>query len=171
MPKGVKLTTEIFIKQSQLVHSLEYSYEQAVYVNAKTKIEVICNKHGSFWQLPHNHLRGSICPKCNAEKTSNRLILTQNEWIKKAKNIHKNLFDYSLVEYKNSRSFVKIICKKHGVWEQYANSHLQGYGCQKCKYEVLPQNQILTNVEWINRANEIHGNKYDYSKVQYTGWS
>lgn len=61
--------------------------------------------------------------------------LTQDEFIARARNTHNNKYDYSLVEYINSSTKVKVICPKHGVFEQIPNNHLRGAGCLKCKYE------------------------------------
>lgn len=44
--------------------------------------------------------------------------LSQEEWIEKAKKVHGDFYDYSLIEYINGSSFVKIICPKHGMFEQ-----------------------------------------------------
>lgn len=57
---------------------------------------------------------------------------TTEEFINDAKNIHGNKYDYSLVNYKNCKVKIKIICNKHGVFEQTPDGHLSGRGCYKC---------------------------------------
>ena len=58
---------------------------------------------------------------------------TTENFIEKAKQIHGNKYDYSLVEYKNNKTKVKIICPIHGIFEQTPNCHLRLQGCPKCK--------------------------------------
>ena len=63
-----KLTTEEFIKRAREVHGDKYDYSKVEYVNSRTKICIICPKHGEFWQLPTGHLDGYGCPFCNERK-------------------------------------------------------------------------------------------------------
>lgn len=87
--------------------------------------------------------------------------LTTDEFISKSRNIHGSTFDYSLLEYKNNQSKVKVVCSIHGVFEIPACKHLQGRGCPNCSgYKI-------SNEDFINRVKIIHGNKYDYSQVEY----
>ena len=95
--------------------------------------------------------------------------LSTNEFIEKANKIHGSKYDYSLVDYSNCRTIVKIICPIHGIFEQKANEHIQGCGCRKCKYENLGAKMKLSTNEFIEKANKIHGSKYDYSLVEYSG--
>lgn len=88
--------------------------------------------------------------------------LTKEEWVEKAKSKFGDKYDYSKVEYINSKTKVCIICSTHGEFWQTANDHLQGYECPKCKNEYKP-----TTEEWIERAKKVHGEEYDYSKVEY----
>ena len=57
---------------------------------------------------------------------------TLNQFIGDANLIHNNTYDYSLVEYINSKTKIKIICPKHGIFEQTPNSHLSNQGCPTC---------------------------------------
>lgn len=87
--------------------------------------------------------------------------LTTESYIQKAKKIHGDKYDYSLVEYNRSNSKISIICKLHGLFKQEANSHLQGFNCPKC----VGRNK--TTEEIIRESIKIHGNKYDYSLTNY----
>ena len=93
--------------------------------------------------------------------------LTTEQFIKKAKQVHKNTYDYSLVEYVNNSTKVKIICSIHGEFEQTPAGHLSGYKCQKCTTDINSKKQRLTTEEFVEKANKIHNNKYDYSLVEY----
>ena len=87
---------------------------------------------------------------------------TKDEFIKDANEIHNGKYDYSKVEYKNSKTKVCIICPEHGEFWMKPNSHLSGQGCPKCSGVAK-----LTTEEFVERAKQIHGDKYDYSKVEY----
>jgi len=86
------------------------------------------------------------------------------EFIRKAKLIHGDKYEYSLVDYKGTLYSVKIICKIHGEFEQNSRNHLRGNGCKQCAI----QKDRLTTSEFIEKAIIIHGNEYDYSKTNYT---
>jgi len=86
-----------------------------------------------------------------------------HDFIKRLPNIDNN-YDYSLVDYKNMHKKIKIICKKHGVFEQTPINLLNGFLCKKCKKEKS-NNKKLDIL--LNKANKIHKNKYDYSLVVY----
>ena len=94
--------------------------------------------------------------------------ISQLEWIRKAQEVHGYTYDYSKVNYLNSRRKVTIICCEHGEFEQLANSHLQGKGCQKCWYKKNGIARNSNTEEFINKAIKVHGDKYDYSKVVYS---
>lgn len=92
---------------------------------------------------------------------------TTEDFIKEAKKVHGNKYDYSKVKYTNNHTKVCIICKKHGEFHQLPSNHLKGQGCKECKRETLRIMKSKTKEEFINEANLIHNNKYDYSKVNY----
>ena len=156
MPK--RKTKEEFIKKAREVHGDKYDYSNVDYINAKTKVCIICPEHGEFWQEAKNHLRGIGCPKCSIEK----LTGTTDKFIAKAKEVHVNKYDYSKVKYVRSNVKVCIICPEHGEFEQAPYAHTQGYGCPKCGGVYVP-----TTEEWITSARKVHGNNYNYSKVHY----
>ena len=154
-----KLTNDIFIQRSIKIHNNKYDYSLVNYVNTRTKVKIICRKHGTFEQLPSAHLRGQTCKKCNNTNSSN------NNFILESIKIHNNKYDYSLVNYINNKIKVKIICKKHGTFEQLPNSHTNGHGCNKCAVEY--KSNIFRNSDIISNMSIIHNNKYDYSLVNY----
>ena len=88
--------------------------------------------------------------------------ITTEEFIAKARSKHGNRYDYSKVVYKKAKSEVEIICKIHGSFWQIPYSHLHGYGCPVCG-----GTQKSNTEEFIKKAKEKHGNRYDYSKVVY----
>ena len=155
-----QLTTEKFIEKARKVHGDKYNYSISIYVNCKSKIWIICNKCGhKFEQMAGSHLNGSGCPYCAKIKD----LLSREEFIEKAKKVHGNYYNYSKVIYNGVKNHITIICPKHGLFRQHAGSHLQGNECPECKREK----QFLTTEEFIKRAQEVHGDKYDYSRVEY----
>ena len=164
---GKKKAKEEFIKEATEKHKGKYNYDNVEYVNAHTKVCIICPKHGhgEFWQTPNSHLHGKGCPRCANEATGERCRLSKDEFIKKANNTHEGKYNYDNVEYVNAHTKVCIICPKHGHGEfwQTPKNHTKGKGCPKCKGD----NQKLSKEEFIKKANEVHNGKYDYNKVDY----
>jgi hypothetical protein len=152
-----KLTHQQFIENAKQTHGDRYDYSKTIYKNYETKIEIVCNIHGSFFQTPHRHLDGGGCSSCGGSKP-----LDTKEFIKRAIAIHGNEFDYSKVIYSNTKSEVEIICKKHGAYMQSAGGHLNGYKCKRCSGNHNP-----TTLEFIEKANLIHKEYYSYDKVEY----
>lgn len=156
-----------FIEKSNLIHKNKYNYDFVNYKNNTTKVIIICPIHGKFLQRPLNHITGQGCRECGNLLISNKLSSTTEEFIEKSKKIHKDKYDYSLVNYINNKINVKIICPKHGEFEQTPDSHLFGKGCIECKNNKLSIIFKLNIDEFIKRANNIHDFKYDYSKIEY----
>lgn len=93
-------------------------------------------------------------------------LKTQN-FISKAKEIHKNTYDYSLTKYKHSKEYIDIICPIHGIFKQKPNNHLSGYGCNQCGYTLSSIKQKYTLEEYSLKASLVHDNKYTY--MEYSG--
>ena len=93
--------------------------------------------------------------------------LTKEEFIKKANEKHNGKYDYSNVVYVNSTTKVCIICPEHDEFWQRPRGHLQGKGCSKCAYELNGKRRRSSLTNFITKARKVHGDKYDYSKVDY----
>lgn len=171
--KGKKriLSKEYFIKRAISVHGDKYDYLKVNYINSKTKICIICPEHGEFWQKPNDHLRGCGCYECFKKRQGKNIIdrntKTQNTFLKESILIHGNKYDYSKVEYKNCNTKVCIICPEHGEFWQIPQNHLKGCGCPKCSFIKIAQKNTHNSEEFIKQSKKIHGNKYDYSNVEY----
>ena len=161
MPK--KKTTQQFIKEAKLIHGDKYDYSKVNYINTHTKITIICKKHGEFEQTPYGHInKKQNCSKCTGHYKPNT-----EEFIEKAEIIHNNKYDYSKVKYKNCKETIIIICKKHGEFKQKPSCHMNGNGCSKCGYINNGTKSKKSNLQFIKEAILIHGDKYNYSKVNY----
>lgn len=152
---------EEFKKKANEKFDNKYDYSKANYVNAHTDIVITCPIHGDFTQTPDTHLHSKGCKLC-CKKDPTRGQQTTESFIERAHKIHGDKYDYSQVEYVRNSIPVKIICPEHGVFMQSPNSHLNGRGCPECSNK-----KPMTKETFIEKARNIHGDKYDYSKVIY----
>jgi hypothetical protein len=146
-----------FIIKSNIIHNNEYDYSLVIYTNSGIKVDIICSKHGIFSQRPRKHLQGQGCPHCNG-----KFKKTKYDFSIDAKKIHSDKYDYSLVNYINNKTKIKIICKEHGIFEQRPDDHLNGRGCMKCSGKEKKKIDIF-----IEQSNKIHNNFFTYNKVKY----
>lgn len=160
IPKIVRIKK--LLDKAKKTHGGKYDYSKLDYGKFNSSVEIICPTHGSFLQRFYDHAHyGKGCPKCSSD--SDRL--TQEQFIDKARLMHGERYDYNKSLYKKSSDTVIITCKKHGDFRQRAGSHLNGCGCIVCGKEV----NKLSSEEFIRNARNVHGDKYDYSKVKYNG--
>ena len=151
------MNISVLIEKFNKKHNNKYNYSLVEYINNRTKIKIIYPIHGIFEQIPENHKKQG-CPKCARNK-----ILSKEQFIERSNKIHNNKYDYSLVEYINIHTKVKILCPEHGEFLQEPKSHMSGCGCSFCD-----DNKRKTNIkDFIKKSQEIHSNKYDYSLVKY----
>ncbi len=161
---NVKSTTGDFITKAKRIHGDSYDYSLVDYINNTTKITIICPKHGKFSQSPSSHtFHKAGCPICSVERRARKQTSNTKEFIEKARNIHLDKYNYSLVDYVNNTTKVNIICPEHGTFWQQPNNHLDSKsGCPGCAGNIK-----ATTEEFIEKAKEIHPDKYCYSKVDY----
>ena len=161
---GVKKhTTESFIKKVSKIHNNKYDYSLVEYNgNNKSMVKIICPIHGIFEQRIISHINGYGCYKCGMVSSIINRTTQTNDFIDKVRKIHNNKYDYSLIDYKNSSTKIKIICPIHGIFKQRPCSHLYGNGCPKCGGTLK-----MTTIDFINKVNIIHNNRYNYEKTIY----
>jgi very-short-patch-repair endonuclease len=157
-----------FIKKGIEIHGYKYDYSKTEYINCKEKVIIICKEHGDFLQTPSDHYKGG-CKKCADKFRGENRRFTIEDIIQKSKKNHGETYDYSNIEYKNG-IIENIKCKIHGLFSQLRHTHinLEG-GCKKCADTFKGENRKFTTIQFIERAIKIHGDKYDYSKSEYTG--
>ena len=160
-----KKTNEEFIQDAIKIHGDKYDYSKVNYIRNKNKVIIICKKHGEFEQNPNSHLKGNGCQKCY--HCCRKLRMTTKEFIEKAKKVHKDKYNYSKVIYSGSKNKITIICKEHGDFEQIPSIHLLGSGCSSCGYLSNKLKFSMSIINFIEKSKEVHGDKYDYSKVKY----
>lgn len=125
-------TSNSFIAEAKNIHKSNYDYSLTKYVNAHTKVKIICPIHREFEQVPHQHLQGRGCAKCAYENNPQNNPYTTEQFIQNSKKVHGDLYDYSKTVYVNANENVIITCKIHGDFLKRAGHHIEGSGCQTC---------------------------------------
>ena len=164
MPK--KFTHEEYVQNfNKFYPTLELLSE---YNGDKNYIQVKCRLHDYIFQTKPNWLKqGRGCQKCYDDRRGSSMRKTKEHFIIEAQEIHGNKYDYSKVEYINNHIKVCIICLEHGEFWQTPNKHLLGQGCPRCSAILNGLNKRLSLDAFIQRSKEMHGDKYDYSNVNF----
>jgi hypothetical protein len=164
IPDKYKVKTANFIKRSKEKFGSRYLYHKTVSTGYKKLLTVTCKIHGDLNISPYNHFRRKLtgCDKCDLVKQCELFIKTSNER-------HDNKYDYSLVVYVDGLTDVRIICPSegHGEFLQAPKHHLDLQGCRLCGNERIASSKLSNTEDFIVKAKNLHGNKYDYSKVNY----
>jgi hypothetical protein len=133
-----------FIDSANSFHNFKFDYSKSVYINSTSPIEIICPEHGSFFQIPNDHITRYGCVYC-----AGLAPITKEEFLKRSSIAHGVRYDYSQIEWKGRNESVKIICSKHGEFLQNARSHMDGSGCQKCARESTSSAGEKELADWI----------------------
>ncbi len=161
-----KTTLEEFLNASNIIHNYKYNYSKVIYKSTHVKVKIICPVHGLFEQTPAIHKLSTGCPCCANLAGRLKISSSGEQFVEKSRKVHRELYDYSLVHYVNCKTLVKIICTKHGIFQQSPNKHLAGHGCILCGKEK-PNRPRLTQKEFVQNCRFVHGNIYDYSLSEY----
>ena len=166
-----RLSATEFIGRARKIHGKKYDYSKAKYINAHTKVTIICPIHGQFEQTPKHHVNdGYGCKLCGYEKMKSKQRLSQDEFIKRANKKHNSFYDYSKTLYKNGRTKVIVNCPIHGEFKILAEQHIDKKRpglCPKCAQLSTAKKQSFDTDYFINESKKIHGEFYDYSKTKY----
>jgi len=165
------LTTSDVIERFKEVQTVKYDYSKFVYNGMHKKSCIICPEHGEFWQSPHSHLKGQGCPKCGLLSRTKKRLYNNELFIEKSRKKHGDKYDYSKVEYKDSQTYVTIICPVHGEFQQKPYCHLNGQGCPKCYDEKRGGSQKKGINDFIDKLHQIYGDKYDFTKYNYINYN
>jgi very-short-patch-repair endonuclease len=153
--RSINGNTDDFIKRSNILHNFKYDYSKTFYSKSSEKVIIICHEHGEFEQVANSHLMGMGCKKCGDKDRYYKPKYSTEEFIMDAKLKWGNKYDYSLTEYKNSRTKIKVIYDGI-VYEQSPMGHL--------KY---PVEGYLNQEIFLIKSKRKWGNKYDYSLVEF----
>lgn len=155
---SIRKTTKQFVSELKAIYKDTYDYSRVNYINAHKKVEIVCLKHGSFFQPPHSLLRGEGCKKCSSKFSSTEQFVTE------ANKIHKCKYDYSKTNYININEKIIISCPTHGIFEQISGNHIKGSGCPKCGKEAITEKSRMTFQLFKERSQKIHESKYFYEE-------
>ena len=143
-----KLDTKTFINKANIIHDNLYSYENAIYKNSSTKIEINCPYHGSFLQLPPSHLKGHGCPTCKNSRGEFRIekylklkrqVSYENQYtFDDCRNVYPLPFDFAILKE-----------NKMGLVEFNGEQHYQeiNFGHKKEIYSDLVNIQIRDRIK------------------------
>lgn len=181
---------QIFPEYFQTKEQLDIIIEN--YVNSKTECMFLCPEHGEFYKYPETMLHyKSGCPSCSGHKVYNRGTsnfkfskrITTEQFIEKCKEYHDAYrsryrlpnYDYSKTIYVSMKSTITITCPLHGdfVVNKACNHSAAAHtGCPECGRLISRKKRLLTQEEFIEKCNKVHGfGKYDYSKTVYSGYA
>ncbi len=165
-----RLTQAEFIDRAKAVHGNRYDYSNVKYETSQIRVTIKCPRHGSFSQIPGNHMQGQGCPICGRETSSKAGGLTRrisfSTFKRRAEKVHNDKY-----QYKNyggtTAAKVTVVCPYHEEFRQRVRLHLQGQGCRLCRNELFSKNNRYTRADFVKLARKQHGNLFDYSKVEY----
>jgi very-short-patch-repair endonuclease len=159
-----KLTQDEFLRRAHVLHGRRYDYSKTIYRGTNYKVTIVCRKHGPFKQWGHTHIEGNGCRACQYDGM--RIGIAR--FLKHARATHGLRYNYSKVRYKRNDIKVKIICRKHGVFEQRPDSHFSGSACPRCKSSygeaVVAQALLGLKIQFLRQAKLITGrqNSFDF---------
>lgn len=152
-----------FVEKAVAIHGTLYDYSKVVYVNSRTKVNLVCPVHGGFEQRPDTHLSGMGCPQCAVDRHRGNTA----SFVEKSVSLHGDRYDYSKVTYVSSNTNVTIHCSLHGDFMQTPAKHLSGSGCPRCATLAIADTNRATREQFIDKARARHGDTYTYTEVAY----
>lgn len=163
-----KLTSEKVLEQFKQVHGDDFGYDNVVYVNTHTKVEIYCKKHDLiFHQTPHNHKEGSRCPVCGRESQIESARKSEKQFIEDAVEKYGHRDTYDKVEYVNNKTEIIVTCKIHGDYTTRPDLYLNGSICKSCRKRITKKGYSkYSDKDLFKEAGiKIFGDVTDYSKV------
>ena len=159
--------TSTFIEKANGIYHGRYDYSRVSYGGKRSKVEIICSKHGSFWLTPEGHTSGKQargCPMCSIDSWAMSKRKSQSDYLGDARRVHGDRYSYDRVVYLGKRCKVCVSCRIHGDFWQGAQKHLEGHGCPKCAFALQ-----YTDKSFVDKADKVHLGRYDYSKSVFMG--
>ena len=154
-----------FVHRASERHANRFDYSISRWIGVTKPIEVICRQHGPCVTTPKSHLANPSggCPRCREERIRNARRLTTDQFVRRAREVHGERYDYHLVQYTGTKVPVVIVCREHGPFRMKPCRHLSGRGCRKCIFRKLGKERRLPFWEFVERVVNTHGaNRYDY---------
>lgn len=170
MVSKVEKAAKEFESRSKSIHGDIFDYSKVEYKKSCVPVNLGCKVCGNWFNLkPNTHFsKPQGCPFCSKTRRINNSRKSVEDFITDSVAVHGNKYDYSNVDYKNSHTKVKITCLVHGEFEQTPSAHLTGKGCAKCSNDKTGERCRATLQDFLEQSFAAHGNRYDYSLVNYT---
>ena len=164
-----------FIQSAKDKWGNKYDYSKTIFIDRITPITITCPIHGDFTVLPGSHIckdkNSGGCQKCSEERLHNMAMeIGENKLKEKIKEIFGDKYSLEKFVYKGDREKVTLVCPIHGDFSARPNNLINSYGCPKCTLKNTFKNKYngeTNETVFINKAKIVHGDKYDYSKVNY----
>jgi very-short-patch-repair endonuclease len=139
-------SNDLFINKLKEINNNTLDFSKTHYNGWDNKVTVKCFKHGYFERAAGELINKKAgCPKCGRERTGDKNRGDKEIFIKKAKLIHNNFYDYSKTEYIDANTKIEILCYKHGIFTQTPKDHInQSHGCPSCNSSK--GEKIISNV-------------------------
>lgn len=163
-----RVTWDEMLERFRKAHGDTYDYSLVEYKGVKKPVTII-GPMGEFSQVAEVHAKGHGDPRVALAKQSADQFYTTEIFIEKADVVHSNFYDYSSVEYVNSKTHVVINCLLHGEFSQTPSHHLFGKGCAQCGWDRSAALRTKDVGDFISDAKSVHGDLYDYSAFVYRG--
>ena len=162
-----KLEKKEFINKLKFIFQNRYDFSSVEYVNMKTGVIINCKKHSEVLMSPETLIYKKIgCKECNKEEVRLSRRVTQEGFIKKCKNNHGEIYEYTKTKYIDSKTPVLIKCKTHGFVEQVPVKFVKR-GCSFCNEERRLSAQRCSTEEFIQKAKTVHKKIYGFDKTDY----
>lgn len=159
-------TTESFINTAIKKYGPQFTYESTKFEGLNIPLTITCNEHGNFKVKPYLFLyKNTHCNTCKLKQTKPKF--TAEFFIKTGTQIHNGRYDYSESVFVSITVPISIKCKIHGEFKQIPKLHLHGAGCTKCSHSIRSKKQITPFEKFVEQANIVHNNKYEYKQESY----
>jgi hypothetical protein len=165
--KQIELSKQKFEEEASKIHNSFYDYALVDFQGMRPKVTIRCPLHGMFMQMPQKHLSGHGCNKCGEIRCGKANTKSTEVFIKEAKDVHGDRYDYSEVVYVNDSTPISLYCSIHKyVFTQLPYQHLKTQGCQKCGKEHAAKSRVETAAArfWEVAKKD---NRFDFSRFVY----
>lgn len=163
---------DVYVQLKSMFPNLEFPHIEQDFIKVTVPIRCTCPSHGEFKKSPHKMLSGAQgCPECGKERSISSRVLSQDEVIRRFRDVHGDRYDYSKVEYITIDTPVTLTCPEHGDFQQIPQVHMTGAGCFLCSFKGKPQCQPKPFSHFLEKAREAHGEVYTYDEGSYSGMS
>lgn len=153
-----------FVKRAKEIYGDLYSYDKVIYIHSKTPVTIVCKIHGNVLVIPNKFLsRKNGCVLCSLGRLKRCHNKNTESFRLDSQGVHGDKYDYADSVYTRSKDLISIKCNTHGLFRTTPSQHVKGVGCPDCYRE----GKCFDTESFILKANSIHGDKYDYSQVNY----